>query len=228
MQLRYFSTVHRLFYLGAPMTLRQDLLTSLEAYLTTWCTPKASYLGRTDQEERPVAERFISFVSVTPGCFARTNLDGHMTGSALVVNKSLTKVLLTHHKKLNLWLQLGGHADGHHLLHEVAMTEAIEESGLQNLSHLSYERDVFGAAAPDHLPFDVDCHLIPANAKDPEHRHFDVRYLVVAASETMPVVSGESHDVRWFDLKTARSITSERSMHRQFYKLDWLKIQLGV
>ena len=210
------------------MTLRQDLLTTLETYLKTWSTPQASYHGRSELEERPVAEQFISFVSRSPGCFARTNLEGHLTGSALVVNRNLTKVLLTHHKKLNMWLQLGGHADGHHLLHEVAMTEALEESGLQNLSHLHYERDIFGASTPAHLPFDLDCHLIPANAKDAEHRHYDVRYLVTAASETLPVVSDESHDVRWFDLASARSVTTERSMHRQFDKLEWLKMRLKV
>jgi 8-oxo-dGTP pyrophosphatase MutT (NUDIX family) len=210
------------------MTIRQDLLSTLETYLKTWCTNTASYHGRIESQEQLVAENFISFVSGTPHCFARANHDGHMTGSALVVNQNLTKVLLTHHKKLNIWLQLGGHADGHHLLHEVAMSEAHEESGLTNLAHLHYERDVFGARIEGLLPFDLDCHLIPANTKDPEHRHYDVRYLIVAASETLPVVSEESHDVRWFELRDARTVTAERSMHRQFDKLEWLKNKLHI
>lgn len=210
------------------MSLRQDLLSTLDSYIQTWCGHGVSYPGKTEAEERRAAENFISFISANPDCFKRTNLAGHLTGSALVVNSTLTKVLLTHHKKLNMWLQLGGHADGHHLLHEVAMTEAHEESGLTNLALLNYEWDLFKARVPRPLPFDLDSHLIPANSKDPEHVHYDVRYVVLASSETLPVVSHESHDVRWFTIAEARKVTDERSMHRQFDKIEWLKAKLKI
>ena len=211
---------------GGVMTLRLDLLATLEAYDNTWDS-EATDFPWNPRDER-VTRRFISFVSSTPGCFRRSTLEGHLTGSALVVNSSLTKVLLTHHKKLGMWLQLGGHADGNHKMQEVAMTEAHEESGLTNLSFLNYERDIFGAATPVPLPFDLDCHLIPKNAKDPEHYHYDVRYVITAASEVLPIVSEESHDVRWFALDDAREVTQERSMHRQFDKIDWLKSKLRI
>lgn len=210
------------------MAIRQELLSSLNSYASTWAKPETIYPSRLDVEELDTVSRFISFVSGAPGCFLRSNIEGHMTGSALVVNPSLTKVLLTHHKKLNMWLQLGGHADGHHKIHEVAMNEAIEESGLTNLTFLNYEWDLFSTKEPKPLPFDLDCHLIPANFKDPEHYHYDVRYLVMAASETLPIVSDESHDVRWFSLADAMDVTSERSMHRQFAKVAWLKSKLGL
>jgi ADP-ribose pyrophosphatase YjhB (NUDIX family) len=208
------------------MALRQELLATLEAYEHTWETKTSS--SPWSHPDEAVVSRFISFVTSTPGCFHRTTLAGHMTGSALVVNSSLTKVLLTHHKKLGMWLQLGGHADGHHKIHEVAMTEAHEESGLTNLSFMNYERDIFGASTPVPLPFDLDCHLIPMNAKDPEHYHYDVRYVVMAASEVLPIVSEESHDVRWFTIEAARTVTQERSMHRQFDKIEWLKNKLRI
>ena len=213
---------------GGTMSLRQDLLSTLDSYISTWSSPEVIYPGKTASEEKLAAEKFVSFISSNPECFKRSHLSGHMTGSALVVNSDLTKVLLTHHKKLNMWLQLGGHADGHHLIHEVAMTEAHEESGLTNLSFLNYEWDLFKARVARPLPFDLDCHLIPANAKDPRHFHYDVRYVVLAASETLPVVSEESHDVRWFTIADARTVTNERSMHRQFDKIEWLKIQLKI
>ena len=43
------------------------------------------------------------------------------------------RVLLTHHRKLDRWLQLGGHADGDRDLARVALKEAEEESGLAGL-----------------------------------------------------------------------------------------------
>ena len=208
------------------MALRQELLTTLNAFEKTWDSQATDFPW--DPRDERVTGRFIAFVSSTPGCFHRSTLEGHLTGSALVVNSSLTKVLLTHHKKLGMWLQLGGHADGHHRIHEVAMTEAHEESGLTNLSFLNYERDVFGAATTVPLPFDLDCHLIPKNSKDPEHFHYDVRYVVTAASEVLPIVSDESHDVRWFTIEDARTVTQERSMHRQFDKIEWLKSNLRL
>ena len=160
------------------MTLRQDLLTTLDSYHRSWAITE--YPKRVYTEEVDCVSRFTSFVNSSPDCFLRSHQVGHMTGSALVVNSSLTKVLLTHHRKLGMWLQLGGHADGHHLIHEVAMTEATEESGLSNLSFLSYEWDLFKQKVSRPLPFDLDSHVIPANAKDGEHIHYDVRYLIVA------------------------------------------------
>ena len=208
------------------MTLRQELLSTLDAYAASW-ESQENGCPRAEGSEGMV-QKFTLFVASNPNCFQRSNHEGHMTGSAMVINTSLTKVLLTHHKKLGMWLQLGGHADGHHKMQDVAMTEANEESGLTNLSHLNYERDIFGAATPTPLPFDLDCHLIPKNSKDQEHFHYDVRYLITAASEQLPIVSDESHDVRWFTLDDAREVTNERSMHRQFDKIEWLRARLGI
>jgi len=41
------------------------------------------------------------------------------------------RVLLTHHKKLGKWLQLGGHSDGNSNMLDVALKEAKEESMLR-------------------------------------------------------------------------------------------------
>jgi 8-oxo-dGTP pyrophosphatase MutT (NUDIX family) len=97
-------------------------------------------------------------------------------------------VLLTHHRKLGLWLQLGGHADGDSDLARVALKEAEEESGLRDL-----------ALAPG--IFDLDRHWIPQHREVPPHWHYDVRFVVRAyGDEEAFVVSDESHDLAWRDI----------------------------
>jgi hypothetical protein len=67
----------------------------------------------------------------TDGCFLKDNYDGHFTGSAWIVSPDKEEILMTHHKKLGMWLQLGGHADGENDLSKVALREAKEESEIQ-------------------------------------------------------------------------------------------------
>ena len=147
--------------------------------------------------------RLRQFVEDTPDCFLREHAPGHLTGSALVVDDA-ERVLLTFHRKLEKWLQLGGHADGETDLAKVAMTEAHEESGLQALQLI------------DAVPFDLDVHLIPARGEVAAHFHYDVRFLVRAANPHAIVCSEESRELRWFTLEEAYRLTTEPSMHRQF------------
>jgi len=85
-------------------------------------------------EETAVVERVSSFVDANTDCFSRELPIGHITGSAWILDSTGTRALLTHHKKLNIWVQLGGHADGDPNVEQVAYREAIEESGLGGLS----------------------------------------------------------------------------------------------
>ena len=78
-----------------------------------------------------VVQKFVTFIASEPQCFERSLATGHITGSALVTNKSMNRVLLTLHAKLGMWLQLGGHADGQHLVHDVAAREVEEEHGVK-------------------------------------------------------------------------------------------------
>ena len=128
--------------------------------------------------------------------YQRDHLPGHMTGSAWILNQTHTKVLLTHHAKLNRWLQPGGHADGNEDIADVALKEAVEETGLQSLKLLK----------PDF--FDIDIHSIPARKGFPEHQHFDVRFVFEADEAEDFIVSEESHDLAWVSLMDLRSKTS--------------------
>lgn len=91
---------------------------------------------------------------------------------------------MTHHRKLDRWLQLGGHADGDRDLPAVALREAEEESGLSDLRVL-----------PE--VFDLDRHWIPERGDVPGHWHYDVRYVVRCDGTEDFVVSDESHDLAW-------------------------------
>ncbi len=130
---------------------------------------------------------FLRFLHSHPDVFERGHALGHFTGSAWLVSGDGKRTLLTHHRKLDRWLQLGGHADGDGDLARVALREAEEESGLSGLR-------VEGAV------FDLDRHHIPARGDEPAHWHYDVRYVVRAGVDEHFVVSPESHALAWRDI----------------------------
>ncbi len=145
-----------------------------------------------------------------PASFTRGHFDpGHFTGSALVVDDR-DRVLLTLHRRLGRWLQLGGHADGDLDLARVALREAQEESGIASLKY---------APGTDGI-VDVDVHVIPASAKEQEHKHFDVRYVVKADAVQAEAIaaSEESTDLRWFPIDEATTLVEESSLRRLFEK----------
>ena len=163
-----------------------------------------------DADDAARARRVADFVERTPRCFDRANPDGHVTGSAWLVDADGGRVLLTHHRKLNLWLQLGGHADGDPDALRVALREAEEESGLRRISPVSEEI------------FDVDVHPIPARRDEPAHLHYDVRFALRAAEERF-TVGEESHDLAWVDVARVNEKTTEPSMLRMASK--WISRQ---
>lgn len=148
----------------------------------------------------------LRFVEAHPDCLLRSCIPGHLTGSAWIVDPSRTRTLLTHHLKLDKWLQLGGHADGDGDLCAVALREAHEESGLRNLR-------VVSAAI-----FDLDRHLIPARRTDPEHYHYDLRFMLEADPAEPFIVSSESKDLAWVNLDRVIALNPEESMARMVRK----------
>lgn len=156
---------------------REKILTALKQYNTVY------------QEERPFIAQTISFVEQNATCFERYNLTGHITGSAWILSPDGKKALLTHHKKLGSWLQLGGHSDGDSDTWNVSLREAQEESGIMDIKFVSHDI------------FDIDVHTIPENPKknEPIHLHYDVRFLLQTASEDF-VVSDESNNLKWVSL----------------------------
>lgn len=152
-------------------------------------------------------QQMLTFLNDHPMDFYRRTLTvGHFTASAWIVNPSHDRFLLTHHRKLNRWLQLGGHIEEDANLAEAAMREALEESGLSDLKLVS----------PD--IFDLDIHSIPERKGDPEHLHLDVRFLIEANDETPLRISNESNDLAWVDKDTIKHLHPETSMLRMLAK----------
>ena len=132
----------------------------------------------------------LAFVGAHSDPFDRSIPDGHLTASAFVLSRDGRHVLLLHHRKLDRWLQPGGHAEpGEAIGEEVALREAREETGIAGL-----------ALHPDApRPVDVDVHAIPAHGRDPAHLHLDLRYVVIAPEGAALLRSTkETNALRWF------------------------------
>ena len=138
-------------------------------------------------EQRSTADRMLRFIRTHENCFERCCRHGHITGSAWLLSPGGDKILLTLHRKLQRWLQTGGHADGNPRPLEVALREAEEESGISGIQPVSPEI------------FDIDIHLIPENAtkSEPAHYHYDIRYLLRAPHEQF-TISEESVALQWW------------------------------
>ena len=157
----------------------------------------------------PILPLFETFARAHADCCERSLTIGHFTGSAWLVSRDGERVLLTHHRKLDRWLQPGGHADGDGNLARVALREAEEESGL---SGLQVEPAVF----------DLDRHAIPARGDEPEHWHYDARFVVRATDSEDFIVSEESHALAWRRIdELAEDSDADASLRRMAQK--WLR-----
>lgn len=155
-----------------------------------------------DARARETWSRVAGFVASEPRAFSRDPwIGGHVTGSAVVLSPDRASMLLTHHRKLDRWLQLGGHCDGIADVRFVALKEAYEESGLTRIRMLCAE------------VLDVDIHEIPARGRDPAHLHYDLRYLMVAEAGELRV-SSESKALAWVPLDRLEEVTAEPSVLR--------------
>ncbi len=154
------------------------------------------------------AAEFLDFLASSPEAFERHHTVGHFTGSAWLVSADGRRVLLTHHRKLARWLQLGGHADGDRELSRVALREAEEESGLSGL-------------VVEPAIFDLDRHWIPERKGEPGHWHYDVRFVVRVTTDEAFVVSAESLELAWRDVaELAADPATDASLKRM--ALRWL------
>jgi 8-oxo-dGTP pyrophosphatase MutT (NUDIX family) len=148
-------------------------------------------LAREPADAKEQADRLamLQFLDGLPQPFSRDQRGAHFTASALVLDPSGERTALVHHRKLDIWVQPGGHLD-----------ERDETAGAAALREVREELGVEGRLVHDGAQH-LDIHEIPERADFPAHLHLDVRFLVVGEGDL--VLSDESHEVRWCSLEEA-------------------------
>jgi len=181
---------------------------SLDEHQALLAAELRAYRG-VDETEEAHRKTILAQVEAGPEWWHRDTLPGHVTASAYLVSPDLEQLLLHHHRKLGLWLQLGGHDDGERHPAKAVLREIQEESGLSRF-------DFYGQP----VIFDLDVHPIPARGATPAHDHLDVRYLVVAdPAEPLRRDERESLDLRWFSFEQAWELLDEEGSRRALQKL---------
>jgi 8-oxo-dGTP pyrophosphatase MutT (NUDIX family) len=163
-----------------------------------------------DVEEAADLARLAAFVRTHARPFDRALPHGHLTGSVLLLSADGRRVLLLRHRKLQRWLQPGGHAEaGETRGEDVALREAREETGLTGLELHPH--------AP--RPLDVDIHDIPARGAEPAHEHLDLRYLALVPEEarTRRCVD-ETDDLGWFTWAELDTLDLDPGLRRALAK----------
>jgi len=175
---------------------RQQLLQLLSQYKTP------------HMEEAAMVARTLRFVQQHDNCFDRNLAHGHVSGSAWVLNPARSHVLMLHHRKLDRWLQPGGHADKDPDIESVVLKETSEESGV-DLAHIRLVSDTI---------FDVDVHTVYPSKHDPRHEHFDIRFLLEIDDNIPLPGNDESHQVLWVPLEQVSRFNNARSLYRMVQK----------
>lgn len=157
--------------------------------------------------EANMIERMIKFINVHDNPMDQKLEAGHLTGSAWIVNKERSKALFTHHTKLGMWLQLGGHAEElDQTILDTAIREAQEESGLASVKLITDEI------------LSVDIHMIPERKGFPDHLHYDVQFLFEADEMEGLSISVESRDLKWIPFDEVANYNKELSIRRMLEK----------
>lgn len=157
--------------------------------------------------EKEMIQRMINFINAHENPMDQKLEVGHLTGSAWIVNKERTKALFTHHTKLGMWLQLGGHAEEEdESIKHTAIREAYEESGLESVKLIS------------EYILSVDIHMIPERKGFPDHFHYDVQFLFEADENETLAITSESNDLKWISLEDIPSYNNEMSIRRMLEK----------
>jgi len=164
-----------------------------------------------DELEAAHRHAMVNLLTESPDSFARAHFaPGHFTASCFIVDDA-GRLLLHHHRRLDRWLQMGGHIEDGECPDSAALREGREESGLQDLSLV--------------WPgiFDLDVHSIPAGSGEPGHAHFDVRYLARTVSPSaIRIDPGESRDLAWVPLHRAAELMPGQESHRVIRKIERL------
>ncbi len=164
------------------------------------------------EQEIEDKKAILQFINLNDDCLLRSNLIAHVTSSAIVVNKKMDKVLFIHHNIYNSWGWVGGHNDGNTDLLEVAVREAIEETGVANIT--PYSNEVLG----------IDVIYVENHIKNGkfvgDHLHLNATYLLIAdENEKLTVKEDENSGVKWFYIDEVMNYITEDRIKTVYNKL---------
>jgi 8-oxo-dGTP pyrophosphatase MutT (NUDIX family) len=163
------------------------------------------------ESESADLERMLGLAAAARDPWSRS-LPLHFTASALVVHPASRRVLLRWHAKHELWLQVGGHGDpGENDPLEIALREAAEETGLTDLVPWP-NADLLHA---------VVCH-VPESAREPEHEHADLRYVLATQDPDAITPENEHSPLRWLTIDEARALTGDNNISQTLDRLERL------
>lgn len=166
-----------------------------------------------NEQEINDKEMMLKYIDIFEDVLTRENKMCHFTASNWIVNKERTKVLMIYHNIYKSWAWTGGHADGDEDLLHVALKEANEETGLNNLKLLS--NGIFGIQI-----LTVDSH-IKRGKFVPSHLHLDCCFLFETdENEVIRIKEDENSGVEWIDIDKAEEITNEEKMKPIYKKLN--------
>jgi 8-oxo-dGTP pyrophosphatase MutT (NUDIX family) len=150
---------------------------SAVATLRAWPAP--------DFAQDALRHAVLAFLDARADACGRECVPGHITASALVLDHTGERVLLTLHPRVGRWVQLGGHCEEADAdIVDAALREATEESGIDGL-----RLDPRLAAVHVHP---VTCSLgVPT-------RHLDLQFVAHAPAGAQIGISDESVDLRWW------------------------------
>lgn len=144
------------------------------------------------EDQAELRQVYLDHLAAHPDGMWKACGAGHITASGLVIDPERGRVLLTLHKKLRMWLQMGGHCEpGDTALADSALREATEESGIEGLTLLP------GG------PVRLDRHHTPCAW------HLDVQYAALAPADAVEAISDESLDLRWFAYDEIPTVADE-------------------
>ena len=166
-----------------------------------------------NEQEISDKELMLKYIDIFDDVLTRENKMCHFTSSSWIVNKDRTKVLMIYHNIYKSWAWTGGHADGDSDLLNVALKEAKEETGLNNLKLLS--NGIYGLQI-----LTVDSHIKRGKFIS-SHLHLDCCFLFEANEEDeLKIKEDENSGVKWFKIDEATKITNEEKMKPIYEKLN--------
>lgn len=167
------------------------------------------YVPYNEQEERD-RDIMLQLLKTQENILERENQTAHFSASSWLLNKEHTKVLMIYHNIYHSWSWTGGHADGEANLLEVAKREAMEETGIKNITTVSDE--IYSVEI-----LTVDGH-VKRGSYVPSHIHLNVTYLMEAdEQEVLRVKPDENSGVKWFFLDEALKACTESWMVEHIY-----------